>query len=216
MRKLSDDIKIKLQKNCDLTIKEDIEKIRFNYFEGWKVIGIIDTSEIYTKLLSEKGLQGSCLSQNYQLCEVFIPGTDMWFDKFELGLYSLNYKEEVLLFISPSKDDIYSITGYEDIIGLLKDNFLVPFLTEDINGDPFLTFNSTWDRMNPIYTGFGGINTSINTVGYCDTSDITSKNQLINGNVVLTTATQGTCAGPYFYTVGYDSDTIQGTSNLGN
>lgn len=215
MRKLSDDIKAKLQKNCDLTIKEDIEKIRFNYFEGWKVIGIIDTSEIYTKLLSGKGFQGSCLSQNYQMCEVFIPGTDMWFDKFELGLYSLNYKEEVLLFISPSKDDIYSITGYEDIIGLLKDNFLVPFLTEDINSDPFLTLdNSIWTKMNPLYTGFGGINTSINTVGYCDSSDITSNNQLISSNTVLTT--QGTCSGPYYYTVGYDSDTTQGTNNLGN
>ena len=215
MRKLSDDIKAKLQKSCDLTIKEDIEKIRFNYFEGWKVIGIIDTSEIYTKLLLGKGFQGSCLSQSYQMCEVFIPGTDMWFDKFELGLYSLNYKEEVLLFISPSKDDIYSITGYEDIIGLLKDNFLVPFLTEDINSDPFLTFdNSTWAKINPLYTGFGGINTSINTVDCCDTSDITSNNQLISIDTVLTT--QGTCSGPYYYTVGYDSDTAQGTNNLGN
>jgi len=90
-------------------------------------------------------------------------GNSMWLYNFKLGLISGDLRENILVFISPEEPDFYAITGYEDIIKTLEDNF-IPKLIESIIKPTSVSLN---DYLNN-YTANGYLN-------YCLSSDNINK-----------------------------------------
>lgn len=94
-------------------------------------------------------------------------GNSMWLYNFKLGLISGDLRENILVFISPEEPDFYAITGYEDIIKTLEENF-IPKLIESIIKPTTVSLN---DYLNN-YTLNGYVNSCLGI----DSADTNAKN----------------------------------------
>ena len=96
----------------------------------------------------------------------------MWLYNFKLGLISGDLRENILVFISPEEPDFYAITGYEDIIKTLEENF-IPKLIESIIKPTTVSLNDYLNNNN--YTtlnNYGYVNSCLGI----DSADTNAKN----------------------------------------
>ena len=103
-------------------------------------------------------------------------GNSMWLYNFKLGLISGDLRENILVFISPEEPDFYAITGYEDIIKTLEENF-IPKLIESIIKPTTVSLN---DYLNN-YTAYGYFNSCLGI----DSADINAKNSYYSASTSL-------------------------------
>lgn len=99
-------------------------------------------------------------------------GNSMWLYNFKLGLISGDLKENILVFISPEEPDFYAITGYEDIIKTLEENF-IPKLLELIIKPTTVSLNN--------YTAYGYFNSCLGI----DSADTNAKNSYYSASTSL-------------------------------
>lgn len=126
---------------------------------------------------------GGCYGWSYKdfildnLELVLNSGNSMWLYNFKLGLISGDLRENILVFISPEEPDFYAITGYEDIIKTLEENF-IPKLIESIIKPTTVSLN---DYLNNY--------TTLNNYGYFNScfssADINAKNSYYSASTSL-------------------------------
>lgn len=143
----------------------------------------LNKDNLWTQYKSPAFLPSSdCYGWNYKdfildnLELVLNSGNSMWLYNFKLGLISGDLRENILVFISPEEPDFYAITGYEDIIKTLEENF-IPKLIESIIKPTTVYLN---DYLNN-YTAYGYFNSCLGI----DSADINAKNSYYTASTSL-------------------------------
>lgn len=157
-----------LEEKCGLVRNKTQEKIKYSNLKFWKVIGGLDIKSLLDKEQAETmRVMLKIYPHLGEVREVFKtnPQCGMWLEEFEIAFISSDITEEVMLLVSP-ECNLYELTGYSDIISLLKSEF-IPDLVKTIDENKCdvmdqlsnLTSSSswdTWDRNGGIYTSYNG------------------------------------------------------------
>ena len=168
---LNEDLKTILKDKCDFTVLST--EVTINQIRYWKLIDIVSL----TNYLENP----SIFITSNKLKLLLEANNNMWVEKFKVALVSNNIYDEVMIFIEPGEFDIYSVTNYEDILFVLREEFLSNLIRKCYELDmTSITKISTYGQG---YYTFG--NNDYNTFNIVD-------NTTLNTTVSTSTATNYT------------------------